>query len=214
MSYRIKEVFRSLQGEGYWTGTPAVFVRLAGCNLWSGREGHRARDVAKSRARCPAWCDTDFLEGERLEAEQVAARVVELADGIQHVVFTGGEPLLQLDAELLEAVDDGLPDATLALETNGTLELPFVGGFDWVSLSPKRPFSELRLRKADELKVVFPAYDPLEYEEVECRHRFVQPEAPSSGPPFGEVLDWAVAFCLKHPDWRLSLQIHKWLEVP
>ena len=222
--YLVKDVFRTLQGEGYWSGTPSVFVRLAGCNLWSGAEEHRARDASRNSASCPLWCDTDFAPSDIssfLEVDELVARVRELSIGsgnsepIKHLVFTGGEPLMQLDVELLRSFRAKLPRVRLAVETNGTLNPRAVlRNLHWVCLSPKQPASMLKLRQAHELKVVFPSYNPLDYQGLEADHFFVQPEAPTNEPARAGLLEKAVTFCLENPRWRLSLQVHKWLEIP
>lgn len=223
MTVLVKEVFRTLQGEGFWAGTPSVFVRVAGCNLWSGREAHRARDAKRHRVRCPRFCDTDFVGGEELDPDALASRVVELAgDEIVHVVFTGGEPLLQLDRDVVVALRRAMGEVRIAVETNGVTEPRVPGGvhsgIDWICVSPKAPPDRLAIRQGDEIKVVFPSYDPLVYDEVAERfaHHFVSPEAPPvPGSLAGkDVLARAVAFCLEHPRWRLSMQTHKYLEIP
>ena len=236
MSLLVKEVFKTLQGEGRWAGTPSVFVRFVGCNLWSGQEEHRARDAARHGAQCPNFCDTDFVGGEEIGVFELVDRVAELAkagtdDPIRHIVFTGGEPLLQINRhpELLRELRARFRGwCRLALETNGTVfpsnELvdpsPHGGGssFDWICVSPKVPLEELELTRGQELKVVYPAYDPLEYQALE--HNFeellVSPEFPSSRGSLvaDDVLARAVAFCLEHPAWKLSLQQHKYLDIP
>jgi len=237
MALLVKEVFTTLQGEGRWAGTPSVFVRLAGCNLWSGLEEHRARDASSNGARCPLFCDTDFVGGQRLEVDELASQVAELArassdDPIRHIVFTGGEPLLQLNKhpELLADIRSRFRrgDVRLALETNGTI-LPREklndrswdgknGSFDWICVSPKVPLEELKLRWGHELKVVMPAYDPLEYQALENRFEelLVSPEFPPARGSLvaGDILARAVQFCLENPRWRLSLQQHKYLDIP
>lgn len=223
MTLLVKELFRTLQGEGYWSGTPSVFVRLAGCNMWSGREGHRQRDAARTGARCALFCDTDFVGGTRMSASEMASRVAGLAGSeIRHVVFTGGEPLLQLERDHVAALRAAVPGVRVAVETNGATE-PKVpggvpGGIDWICVSPKLPPSSLKIDRGDEIKVVFPAYDPLAYEDLAraFTHKFVSPEAPTTPGSLAArgVLESAVAFCLEHPQWRLSLQTHKYLEIP
>lgn len=237
MTVVVKEMFRTLQGEGRWAGTPSVFVRLAGCNLWSGRDEDRERDVGRNGAMCPMFCDTDFVGGEPLEVEELATRIHELASSrsgqlIQHVVFTGGEPLLQLNRHprVLESVRRRFPfgRVRLAVETNGTVgpREEFLdrswdgrhGAFDWICVSPKVSLKELRLRRGNELKVVFPSYDPLEYASLasDFDELLVSPEFPSTRGSLVEkdVLERAVAFCLEHPRWRLSVQQHKSWGVP
>jgi 7-carboxy-7-deazaguanine synthase len=209
MTYAVKEIFYTLQGEGALTGRPAVFCRFAGCNLWSGRDDDRAAAVCN-------FCDTDFVgtdgsEGGRYEdADTLAERIAALwpAGGAgRFVVFTGGEPLLQLDAKLIEAVH--AQGFMAALETNGTIALP--PGLDWVCVSPKAG-APLVVTAGDELKIVVPqpGLDPRDFAGLDF-HRFsVQPMA---GPDLARNTEWAVQFCLKHPQWQLSLQTHKFIGV-
>lgn len=212
MSYTVKEVFYTLQGEGAHAGTPAVFLRFAGCNLWTGKAADRQRDAARSGAKCPLFCDTDFVGGERLSVADVVQRVLAAGAGpLVPVVATGGEPFLQLDVPLLRAL--AAADVRVFVETNGTVK-PRPGVQDlvvWVCMSPKVPASKLVLARCDEVKVVLPAYDPLEYADVSAAWRFVQPE---DGPAAAANQQAAVAWVLAHPGWRLSIQTHKLLGVP
>jgi len=205
MSYAVKEIFYTLQGEGALTGRPAVFCRFAGCNLWSGREEHRAT------AAC-TFCDTDFVgmdgsEGGRYpDAEALAEKVAALwplGQGARFVVCTGGEPLLQLDPQLIAALH--ARGFEIAIETNGTLPLP--AGLDWVCVSPKGD-NPLVVTSGDELKVVMPqaGLDPLAFAGFDFRRFSVQP---MDGPDRTRNTEIAIAFCLKHPQWQLSLQTHK-----
>jgi 7-carboxy-7-deazaguanine synthase len=211
MSYVVKEIFYTLQGEGANTGRPAVFCRFAGCNLWSGREADRADAACR-------FCDTDFVGtdgpgGGRFAAAVDLARAVRRAwpaeAGSQRfVVCTGGEPLLQLDAALIDALHaDGF---TIAVETNGTCAPP--DGLDWICVSPKAG-APVTLKAGDELKLVFPqdGIDPAEFETLSFRHFFLQP---MDGPERARNTSLAVSFCLAHPRWRLSLQTHKLLGIP
>lgn len=211
--YSVREVFTTLQGEGFHAGTPATFVRFAGCNLWSGRDEDRGRDAGRNAAACPRWCDTDFVGGESMTAEEVAARVADLP----LVVFTGGEPALQLAAELLLAVRRARPLARLAVETNGTVEIPpQVRGVGlWVCVSPKTRPEWLKVTTGDELKLVYPAMDPAEWERFAegFQHRFVQPEAGPLGLDFLNMTK-AARYCVEHPRWRLSVQTHKVIGLP
>ncbi len=221
-SYGVVEIFRTLQGEGYWAGTPAVFVRFAGCNLWSGHAHTRMRDFQRNDAACALFCDTDFRNGTRYEAQNLAELIADELNGtIQHVVFTGGEPFLQLTEELLSKVCAKAPYAKIAVETNGTVE-PAEGTLryiDWVCLSPKTPPDRLKLSGADELKVVFPNLDPLQYEHLIVHHRFVQPAALASMDAVGasnlddENTRAAVEFAQTHAGWRVSLQTHKFINL-
>lgn len=211
MSYAVKEIFYTLQGEGAQAGRASVFCRFSGCNLWSGREADRASAVCK-------FCDTDFVDvngpgGGRFNtaaglADAIAGKWTGLSHSRRFVVCTGGEPLLQLDPPLIDALHSR--HFEIAVETNGTLAAP--PGIDWICVSPKAG-STLVQRSGDELKLVFPqpGADPLEFEELAFRHFFVQP---MDGPDRAPNTDLAVRFCLEHPQWRLSLQTHKFLGIP
>ena len=213
MSYRVKEVFYTLQGEGAQSGRPAVFCRFAGCNLWSGR----AQD--RPRARC-TFCDTDFRGtdgpggGRFADAATLADQVLAHwpatagAQAPPYVVCTGGEPLLQLDAALIAALH--ARGCTVALETNGTLPVP--PGVDWVCVSPKGT-AALRQLRGDELKLVYPQPDapPERFAGLAFRHFFLQP---MDGPERDANTAAALAYCRAHPHWRLSLQTHKVLGIP
>ena len=208
MSYAVKEIYRTLQGEGAQSGRAAVFCRFAGCNLWSGREADR------EQADC-SFCDTDFVGtdgpggGRFDDARALAAAIARLWNGPNgFVVFTGGEPLLQLDAALIDALH--AQGFSCAVETNGTLTPP--DGLDWICVSPKAdaPFV---LRAGDELKLVFPqdGIDPAELEGLAFDHFFLQP---MDGPERIANTEKAAAYCLEHPRWRLSLQTHKLIGIP
>lgn len=213
MSYAVKEIFYTLQGEGANTGRAAVFCRFSGCNLWSGREQDRAS------AACN-FCDTDFVGmdgpggGRFAEAAQLAAAIMSLwpipaAPGIRPlVVFTGGEPLLQLDAALIEAMH--AQGFEVAVETNGTLVAP--PGIDWLCVSPKGT-AVLALHGGDELKLVHPQADapPERFAGLAFREFFLQP---MDGPAYAENLAATLEYCLRHPQWRLGLQMHKVVGIP
>lgn len=212
MTYTVKEIFYTLQGEGAQTGRPAVFCRFSGCNLWSGREADRAT------AEC-TFCDTDFVGvgedgGRYADARSLAAAVracwpnERTAAGARPlVVCTGGEPLLQLDAAALTAFHDA--GFEIAIETNGTQEAP--AGIDWMCVSPKGK-TQLALTRGDELKLVFPQADaqPERFEHLAFRHFFLQP---MDGPDVERHTRLALEYCLAHPRWRLSLQTHKLLGI-
>jgi 7-carboxy-7-deazaguanine synthase len=210
MSYAVKEIFRTLQGEGARAGRVSVFCRFSGCNLWSGREEDRAA------ARC-RFCDTDFIGmdgpggGRFADAEGLAGAIAAAwtgHDGVPYVVFTGGEPLLQLDRALIGAVR--ARGFEVAVETNGTLTPP--PGIDWLCVSPKAG-NALAVRGGDELKLVYPqtGLDPAALLDLDFGLFFLQP---MDGPEREEATRAAVDYCLEHPRWRLSLQTHKLLGIP
>jgi 7-carboxy-7-deazaguanine synthase len=214
MSYAVKELYYTLQGEGAQAGRAAVFLRFAGCNLWSGREDDRRAGTGG----CADWCDTDFIGtdgpgGGRFNTVTELARVVAEAwpndpAGRPLVVCTGGEPLLQLDDALVNALHDR--GFQVAVETNGTRLPP--SGVDWLCVSPKAG-ADLRLRAGNELKLVYPqdGAEPERFEDLEFVHFFLQP---MDGPNLGRNTEDAVAYCLAHPKWRLSLQTHKLVGIP
>ena len=213
--YRIKEIFYTLQGEGAWSGRPAVFCRFAGCNLWSGREVDRAAAVCR-------FCDTEFVGidgpggGKFVTSEALAVTiaalwpVTALPKARPYVVCTGGEPLLQLDEALIAALHGR--GFEVAVETNGTQLAP--PGLDWICVSPKAN-APLRLNRGDELKLVYPQPEPEaqpeRFVDLVFQHFFLQP---LDGPEREVHTRAAVAYCLAHPQWRLSLQTHKWLGIP
>lgn len=211
MTYSIKEIFYTLQGEGAQAGRPAVFCRFSGCNLWSGRESDRAGAVCK-------FCDTDFVgtDGERggkyPDAQQLAQAIAGLWPdsyvASKYVVFTGGEPLLQLDAALIDAMHAA--GFEIAIETNGSLQVP--PGVDWICVSPKVG-AELVQRHGNELKVVIPQIGQSlqEYESLDFQHFYVQPMA---GPQQEDNTRLAIETCKRNPRWKLSLQTHKLLQIP
>jgi 7-carboxy-7-deazaguanine synthase len=211
VSYLVKEVVFTLQGEGFNTGTPSVFCRFSGCNLWTGREAHRSIAVCR-------FCDTDFVGtdgpgGGHFRTSEELADAVEAAwspglVGRRVVVCTGGEPLLQVDGTLVDALHSR--DFFIAIETNGTSLPP--PGIDWVCVSPKAG-TDLVLRTGDELKLVYPqvGLHPGDLEGLEFNHFFLQP---MDGPSRVDNTALAVQYCLEHPRWRLSLQTHKYLGIP
>jgi 7-carboxy-7-deazaguanine synthase len=213
MSYTVKEIFYSLQGEGANTGRPAVFCRFAGCNLWSGREEDRATAICR-------FCDTDFVGtngsgGGRFASASALAQAVAAMWPTQpsprshrFVICTGGEPLLQLDENLLAAFHDR--GFEVAIETNGTRLPP--PGIDWICVSPKAR-APLVLRSGDELKLIFPqaGAEPERFEHLDFHNFFLQP---LDDPARAWNTQLAVRYCLEHPQWRLSLQTHKLLGIP
>ena len=209
MAYAVKEIFLTLQGEGAQAGRTAVFCRFAGCNLWSGREADRAS------AQC-RFCDTDFVgtdgtRGGSYPTAQALAEAVaaEWGAGGEHryVVLTGGEPLLQADAALLDALHQR--GFAIAIETNGTIEPP--AGLDWICVSPKAG-AELRLRAGHELKLVYPqpGAPPESFAALAFDRFSLQP---MDGPELARNTARAIDYCLRHPQWRLSLQTHKTIGI-
>lgn len=210
MSYLVKELFYTLQGEGANAGRPAIFCRFAGCNLWSGREADRAKAICR-------FCDTDFV-GTNGPGGGRFGSADHLADAVDRqwpaerterfVVCTGGEPLLQLDDALLDALH--ARRFTVAVETNGTCPAP--NALDWVCVSPKAG-AELVVQRGDELKLVYPqdGAQPTDYERLEFKHFFLQP---MDGPSKARNTELAIRYCLENPQWRLSIQTHKLLGIP
>lgn len=211
MTYKVKEIYYTLQGEGANTGKAAVFLRFSGCNLWTGREEDRDKAFCK-------FCDTDFVGtdgpgGGAFETAGALADAVEACwagegDAGRMVVCTGGEPLLQLDSAFIDALHDR--GFFVAVETNGTLPAP--EGIDWICVSPK-PGPKLKQRTGQELKLVFPqsALLPEVFAILAFEHFFLQP---MDGPNRAENTRLAVAYCLAHPRWRLSVQTHKDIGIP
>lgn len=210
MSYSVKEIFLTLQGEGGQAGRPAVFCRFAGCNLWSGREADRAQAVC-------TFCDTDFVGmdgpggGRFLVAEALADAVAGAWTGgatNRLVVCTGGEPLLQLDQPLITALKER--GFSIAVETNGTLAAP--PGVDWICVSPKAQ-APLAQTTGQEMKLVFPqpGVDPARFSGLDFERFYLQP---MDGPDRIANTEAAIAYCLAHPQWRLSVQTHKYLGIP
>jgi 7-carboxy-7-deazaguanine synthase len=208
VSYAVKEIFLTLQGEGLQAGRRAVFLRFAGCNLWSGREADRAR------AQC-SFCDTDFVgtdgqNGGRYDADALADRAAGLwAEGeCALVVVTGGEPCLQLDSALVDALHDR--GFQIAVETNGTISAP--EGLDWICVSPKAG-TEVVQRRGNELKLVWPqpGIDPEVLLAWEFDHFLIQP---MDGPDRQAAIQAAIDLVMRDPRWRLTVQAHKMLGLP
>ncbi len=216
MTFSVKEMFYTLQGEGFHSGRPAVFCRFTGCNLWNGREKDRENAVC-------SFCDTDFVGvdgqngGKFKTAEALANRINHFwpdKAGNKFVVFTGGEPGLQLNEELIDAMHD--VDFECAVESNGTVQLP--ENLDWVCISPKGT-SEVIISNCDELKLVYPQSEalPERFDAITATHRFLSPKNdwqqntlfPSENPATKQSID----YCLKHPAWKLTLQSHKILHI-
>ena len=209
MTYSVKEIYYTLQGEGAHTGRPAVFLRFAGCNLWSGREEHREQSICR-------FCDTEFVGvdgpgGGKFESARELAAAVSNQWGPQrpdtqpYVVCTGGEPLLQLDDAAIAALHDA--GFEIGVESNGTIETP--DGIDWLCISPKG-CAELAQRSGDELKLVYPQIEeqaqPAEFEHLSFEHFYLQP---LDSPARDENTKRAIDFCKQNPRWKLSLQTHK-----
>lgn len=211
MTYSVKEIFYTLQGEGAQAGRPAVFCRFSGCNLWSGREQDRASAVCR-------FCDTDFVGtdgvlGDKYPGAGQLAAVIDAQwpvarAGKKYVVFTGGEPLLQLDSPLIDALHAF--GFEVAIETNGTLPVP--AGVDWICVSPKAD-APLVVDRGDELKVVIPQHGQnlSNYALLAFTHFFLQP---MDGPALADNTRLAIDLCKSDPQWRLSLQTHKLLQIP
>ncbi len=213
MAYAVKELFYTLQGEGANSGRPAVFCRFTGCNLWSGREEDRATAICR-------FCDTDFvgmdgIGGGRFQSANELAHAVAAAWPLsfaqrarRFVVCTGGEPLLQLDTFLIQALHRG--GFEIAIETNGTYIPP--PDIDWICVSPKAG-AGLVVQAGHELKLIFPQVgaEPERFEHLDFQHFFLQP---MDGPQREEHTQLAIRYCLAHPQWRLSLQTHKLIGIP
>jgi 7-carboxy-7-deazaguanine synthase len=209
MAYAVKEIFYTLQGEGVHTGRAAVFCRFAGCNLWTGREEDRPTAIC-------TFCDTDFVGtdgdggGKFTDATDLANTIASKWPGNdlerRFVVCTGGEPLLQLDAALIDALHQ--QSFWIAIETNGTIPVP--EGVDWICVSPKSG-SALVVTHGNELKVVYPQEtDPHFYEHLKFEHFFIQPK---DGDSAKDYLEAAIRYCSENPMWRLSLQTHKLIGI-
>ena len=230
-TYRVKNIWKTLQGEGLFSGRPAVFVRLVGCNMWSGYENTRQRDAERTGAKCPLWCDTDFTkEGSTdYSAGELAKQIKNVGGEIKFVVITGGEPLMQIDAELIKALHG--EQLFVAIETNGTMSLNEacaeeatnkLQAPDWIVCSPKLSQGELKLEFFDELKLVVPDYLPKNFADFVERQRsnkvaghplpllWVQPE---DGVRLNEARHLAINIALSQPQWRVSVQTHKILDV-
>ena len=209
MTYRIKEIFFTQQGEGKNTGKDFIFVRFSGCNLWSGKEKNRASAIC-------SFCDTDFygtdgINGGKYLAKDLIEKIKSLwisADSQIRVVLTGGEPLLQVDKGLINALKT--ENIYIAVETNGTLEAP--DGIDWICMSPKAN-TEIKLRKGSEVKVVYPQknLNPDNFNVLDFKNFYIQP---MDGIDQKDNIKRSEKFVLDHPKWKLSLQTHKILGIP
>lgn len=230
-TYRVKSVWKTLQGEGLFAGRPAVFVRMVGCNLWTGYTESRERDAERTGAGCPMWCDTDFTKegSKKYTASALAKEMSRVGGDIKFCVVTGGEPLLQLDAQLVDALHrEGF---FIAIETNGTVCLQEACwdekqermiAPDWIVCSPKLPEERLTIEYFDELKLVLPDYQPANYAAFAQRQRsnYVQNSQlpllwlqPEDGLRLQEATRMAIDLALENPAWRVSVQTHKILDV-
>jgi 7-carboxy-7-deazaguanine synthase (Cx14CxxC type) len=213
MTYSVKEIFYTLQGEGFHTGRPAIFCRFAGCNLWSGLEADRANAICN-------FCDTDFVGvdgvngGKFRDAKALVAAIIQewwigvKQDVNRFVVFTGGEPLLQLDKALIEALHK--ENFEIAVETNGTKPAP--AGIDWLCVSPKAD-SDIVLTAGNELKLVYPQplAMPERFAELDFQYFYLQA---MDGEAQAQNTQAAIRYCMEHPQWKLSVQTHKLLGIP
>jgi len=209
VNYSIKETYLTIQGEGAYTGRAAVFCRFSGCNLWNGLEEDRSTAVCN-------FCDTEFVGidgpgGGKFESPEILTKhILSFWNGTDDpfVVFTGGEPLLQMDDQLVEALKKEYVE--MAIETNGTLMPP--DGIDWICVSPKQK-AKLLVTKGDELKIVYPqdGLDPSNFLDLDFDVFSLQP---MDGPEYNNNLEETLVYCRKHPEWRLSLQTHKYLQIP
>ena len=208
MTYRIKEIFFTQQGEGKNTGKDFIFVRFSGCNLWSGKEKNRASAIC-------SFCDTDFygtdgINGGKYQAKDLIEKIKSLwisTDSQIRVVLTGGEPLLQVDEALISALKK--ENIYIAVETNGTLEAP--DGIDWICMSPKAN-TEIKLTKGSEVKVVYPQknLNPDNFNVLDFKNFYIQPMDSEN---YEDNVSQSVKYCMQNPNWKLSLQTHKILGI-
>lgn len=209
MRYMVKEIFRSIQGEGFLSGLVMTFVRFAGCNIWTGREEDRER--CSEKGNCALWCDTDFNGGKRFDLDELMFEIESLSHRESWVCLTGGEPLLQADKALFRALVHA--EYKVQVETNGTVSFDRYGsGVSWLTWSPKPPSTRAEFA-ADEVKVVFPAVDPSQYLWGGF-HRTLQPQHSDDPEVMAENTRRTVKYVLEHPEWRLGLQTHKIVGVP
>ncbi len=207
--YAVKEIYFTLQGEGHHSGRPAVFCRFSGCNLWSGREEDRATAICR-------FCDTDFWgtdgeNGGKYELDELVNKILDIwpsSKASPFVVFTGGEPALQMTTHLIQALKSN--QIEIAIETNGTMALP--EGIDWICMSPKAN-TEIVLKSGQELKIVYPqkGIDPLEFMDWDFEHFYIQPMDDENQ---SQNIQSCVAYCKQNPKFKLSLQTHKILDIP
>lgn len=223
--YRVKEIFKTIQGEGVHSGTAAIFIRFVGCNMWSGYEKDRNAHAKRSKNHCALWCDTDFTKegSQKLSAKEIVEIIKEInlatKEPVKLIVVTGGEPMLQLskNSSLIKLLrDEGYYSA---IETNGTVSTKKMKDLpDWICCSPKVPEDKIKIERIDELKLVFPYYRPEEYKSLLPRSKnlFLQPcdEEKKEGVQSSEITTMECAyFVMNNPEWKISVQIHKMLGV-
>jgi len=201
MSYTVKEIFYSIQGEGHNLGKPAVFCRFSKCNLWSGHEKDREKAICK-------FCDTDFVGGQEFKDEKELANKIDKsfkATDNKFVILTGGEPMLQVDKKLISELK--LKGFSIAIETNGTIEVP--KEIDWITVSPKLN-AKLKQKSGNELKIVYPQdFDLKEFENFDFEHFFLSPMATGSEEKNRKNIEKVVNYCLENSKWRMTYQCHK-----
>lgn len=203
--YSVKEIFYTIQGEGIHAGRAAVFCRFTGCNGWSGMN----KDRGKGPFPCSSWCDTDFVGGRRMDEDELVASILELfpTDRYRMLVFTGGEPALQLTSTLLRTLKPEIP--TIAIETNGSLALPEEARDCWITCSPKTP--RVVQDRVSELKLIYPTIPPEQFDYIRAAWRFLQPlHDRNLAANTASVVEYIKA----HPEWQLSLQTHKYIGIP
>lgn len=201
--YSIKELFLTIQGEGYHTGQTTVFCRFSGCNLWNGHKETQENSIC-------SFCDTDFIgtngfNGGKYKINYLISKIISLWQdkySQPFIVFTGGEPGLQVDFELVEQIKNA--GFYTCIETNGTVELP--NNIDWVTCSPKT--KEIAVKKINELKIVYPDINPNHYYDLDCKYKWIQPNFNNK-----ENYQKAIDFCFKHSEWKLSMQNHKFINL-
>ena len=204
-TYKVKEIFYTLQGEGAHAGRPAVFVRFAGCNGWSGL----SRDREKGPFPCSKWCDTQFVGGQRYSEDDLIGAILGLFPerGYRFIVFTGGEPALQLTDSLLKRLHKDVPQ--IAIETNGSLPLPEEARHHWLTVSPKT--EKVAQDKCSELKLIYPTIDPAKFDYIISFWRFLQPLHDTN---WQKNTQAAIEYVKAHPQWNLSTQTHKYIGIP
>lgn len=205
-TYNVKEIFYTIQGEGEHAGRAAVFCRFSGCNGWSGLQ----RDREKGPFHCSRWCDTDFVNGSKYQEDDLVSAILKLFPklGFRLVVFTGGEPALQLTDSLIDKLIPHVP--MICIETNGSLALPAKALSNcWITVSPKTP--KVLQDKANEIKLIYPTIDPSTFDYIKTHWRFLQPLHDKN---LDRNTRQAIEYVKANPEWKLSLQIHKFANIP